>query len=117
MQEPKGFSDFYGHCNRSARADGGADLAIDTLADATGGKTKMSGDEVAAIIAGIGSFIAGLGSGVGSVIDSANAYQKPTAGVQYMNAPSSNDNSKTLLWVLGGALVLVLLLVLVLRKK
>lgn len=115
MGELKGFGDFYSRYNRSARADGGADAAAATT---TGGKSKMSEEGIAALIASIGSAIGNILPGVGSVVDSSrNTKQLPEPGAQYMSIPGANNSTKTLLWVLGGGLVLVLLLVLVLRKK
>ena len=115
MGELKGFGDFYSRYNRSARADGGADAAATTT---TGGKSKMSEEGIAALIASIGSAIGNILPGVGSVIDSSrNTKQLPEPGAQYMSIPNSNNN-KTLLWVLGGgALRVGLVLAVVLRKK
>ena len=117
MQEPKGFVDFYSRYSRSARADGGADAAAAATAATTDSKGKWTAESWAAFLAGLGALFGNSLDGASKVIDSTNnTAATPTAGVQYMSIPGSNNT--TLLWMLGGgALLVTLVLLVVLRKK
>ncbi len=114
MLKPNGFADFY---SRSARADGGADVAATTTTGADG-KTKWSPEAWSAFIASLGSLFGSTLSGAANVIDSTNNSNNAalqTAGAQNVVLPGASNNN-ALLWVLGGGVLLLILLVLVLRK-
>lgn len=115
MLKPNGFADFYA---RSARADGGADVAATATTTGSDGRTKWSPEAWSAFIASLGTLFGSTLSGAANIIDSTNNSNNAalqTAGAQNVVLPGARNNN-ALLWVFGGGVLLLILLVLVLRK-